>query len=142
MLESYFPELSAGGYDIMSASSPDYNCLAWAAEENDRWWEPDPLNLYYWPQNIPRKIELEAFVDAFRLLGYEVCDNSAKEDEFQKVAIFIGKNGKPTHMARQLENGRWTSKLGKGQDIEHELLGLTGGRYGEVREILKRPIRP
>jgi len=45
----------------------------------------------------------------------------------------------PTHAARQLENGRWTSKLGELEDIEHDLHHLASGAYGAVVQILKRP---
>lgn len=50
-------------------------------------------------------------------------------------------NGTPTHAARQLENGKWTSKLGQLEDIEHELDGLVGDKYGIVVTILRRPYR-
>jgi hypothetical protein len=33
---------------------------------------------------------------------------------------------------------KWTSKLGWLEDIEHELDGLIGDRYGVVGQILKR----
>jgi hypothetical protein len=46
-----------------------------------------------------------------------------------------------THAARQLPNGKWTSKLGKGEDIEHDTPDdVSGGIYGEVVEIMRRPI--
>lgn len=56
-----------------------------------------------------------------------------------KVAL-MAKAGKPTHMCRQLSNGRWTSKLGQSDDIEHELDALVGPIYGDVQCILQRPI--
>jgi hypothetical protein len=49
-------------------------------------------------------------------------------------------DGEPTHAAQQLSNGKWTSKLGRWQDIEHELDGLVGEMYGTVKQILKRVI--
>jgi hypothetical protein len=51
-------------------------------------------------------------------------------------------DGEPTHAARQLPNGKWTSKLGRWQDIEYELDGLVGKMYGTVtvNQILKRAI--
>ena len=48
----------------------------------------------------------------------------------------------PTHAARQFPGGRWTSKLGPAEDIEHELEELAGPLYGEVVLILRRPARP
>ena len=52
-------------------------------------------------------------------------------------------------MARQLESGRWTSKLGSDCDIEHELEALEGFddspdayRYGRVVGFMSRPRPP
>ncbi|NJL66080.1 MAG: hypothetical protein HC849_06250 [Oscillatoriales cyanobacterium RU_3_3] len=35
---------------------------------------------------------------------------------------------------------KWTSKLGWLEDIEHELDGFVGDRYGVVGQILKRAV--
>jgi hypothetical protein len=35
----------------------------------------------------------------------------------------------PTHAARQLPSGRWTSKLVLREDIEHDLHALSGEAY-------------
>jgi hypothetical protein len=44
-------------------------------------------------------------------------------------------------IARQLSNGKWTSKLGQDEDIEHENLeGLVGEIYGSVVCIMKKTI--
>jgi len=59
------------------------------------------------------------------------------EEGFERIAIFAIL-AQPTHAARQLENGRWTSKLGRAVDIEHELDALEGTDYGKVTQILKR----
>jgi hypothetical protein len=37
-----------------------------------------------------------------------------------------------------LPTGKWTSKLGALEDIEHELEGLIGDRYGKIGQILKK----
>ena len=45
-----------------------------------------------------------------------------------------------THAARQLPNGKWTSKLGKAEDVEHESPeDVAGGVYGEVVQFMRRP---
>ncbi len=46
--------------------------------------------------------------------------------------------GVPEHAARQLANGRWTSKLGRAEDIEHQLHDLEGEVYGTVALLMKR----
>jgi hypothetical protein len=48
-----------------------------------------------------------------------------------------------THAARQLPGGKWTSKLGKAEDIEHDITdAVAGGVHGEVVVIMRRPSRP
>jgi len=64
--------------------------------------------------------------------------NDQPEPGMEKIAIFA-QGGKPTHMARQLENGRWTSKMGQSEDIEHALRDLEGVLYGEVALFMGRP---
>ncbi len=64
------------------------------------------------------------------------------EPGIEKVAIFADESGCPKHMARQLPSGKWTSKLGHDEDIEHsDLAVLEGGDYGRVVSILARPLR-
>jgi len=132
-----FPNLVKTGYKITSPQDPTYNCIAWAATETDRWWWPNPL--YYWPSGIPREESLEAFVQAYATMGFSVCKDGALESGFEKIAIYVDPNGTPTHAARQLPTGKWTSKLGKFEDIEHpETSGLHGSVYGSVAIFIKR----
>lgn len=137
-LEAVFPNLQGSSYGITSPATPDYNCIAWAAGDTARWWWPNPL-FSYWPQGAPLEETLAAFVQAFATLGFIPCDDDTVESGFEKIAIYVNSQGKPTHAARQLPNGRWSSKLGKQVDIEHSLVGLTNSEYGSVARILKRP---
>lgn len=141
-LDPRFRFLYRGGFVETSTESPKYNCIAWAAGDNSRWWWPDSQDLYFWPQDFPRQETVDAFVAVFVSLGYSVCDNSTLEDGYEKVAIFA-KDGKPTHAARQITSGnqagRWTSKMGRGIDIVHDLEAASGPAYGEVRVIMRRP---
>lgn len=115
-----------------------YNYFAWAAEEDDRWWQPVPGDQFYWPDGVLNEESLEAYIQAYQTLGYKPCYDDELEPGYQKIAIYIESSGIPTHAARQLPNGKWTSKLGWLEDIEHELDGLIGSRYGVVGKILKR----
>lgn len=139
-LEEAFPRLRNTGYIVTSPPTPDYNCIAWATHDTERWWEPDPFGLYYWPEDAPRSISLEAFVAAFSTKGFSLCDSRLAEPGYEKIAIYVDARGQPTHAARQLPTGRWTSKLGKCEDIEHELEGLANSNYGSVARIMKRPV--
>ena len=92
-----------------------YNCIAWAAGDDSQWWWPSEGD--YWPEEVPRKTTIEAFIKAFTTLGYAVCPNGNHEPGYEKVAIYTNE-GKPTHATRQLATGKWTSKNGRGDDIE------------------------
>lgn len=73
------------------------------------WWPfPHPTSAY-WPPGEPRVETLDSFILAFRTLGYELAYHARLEPGFEKVAIYADANGTPTHMARQLESGAWTS---------------------------------
>lgn len=133
-----FPVLHTNYVQDTSLATIDYNCIAWAAGEADRWWWPTP-GLYYWPLGAPMEETLEAFIAAFTLLGFSEADNGDLEPNLEKVALYATGGGTPTHMARQLPNGRWTSKLGSGVDIEHATVRqLEGPLYGSVARYLKR----
>jgi hypothetical protein len=136
-LERLFPRLQGANYQITSPKEARYNCIAWAAGDTERWWEPSEK--YYWPPGIPLCDSLDSYVQAFATLGYSPCSGDASEPGFEKIAIFVDSNGMPTHATRQLVNGRWTSKLGQLEDIEHALDDLVGEVYGKVGQILKRP---
>jgi hypothetical protein len=118
----------------------NYNCIAWAANDLNRYWWPSPHPRYYWPNGFPLANTIENFVITFGAQTFQVCEHQDLETGYEKVALYA-KDGGPTHMARMLPNGRWTSKLGDMWDIEHKTLeGLEGSGYGQVVKLLKRPI--
>ncbi len=138
-LEALFPQLKAAGYQPTSEETSDYNCIAWAAGFNDRWWEMAPG--YHWPLPISVYTEsVQSIVILFQSLGFSVCKTADLEAGYEKVAIY-GQDDEYTHAARQLPTGKWTSKIGDLEDIEHETLeGLVGTEYGIVKKMLKRKI--
>ncbi len=141
-LEEVFPGLARGDYQITSPANPDYNCMAWTvADTSKRWWPGPDEPREYWPSGILRETTRSAFEAVFALFGYVRCTEENAEPGFEKVALFADASGKPTHVARQLTTGRWTSKLGRMEDIEHALRDLEGVIYGSVALILKRPVK-
>jgi hypothetical protein len=140
-LEEIFPGLRGRSHQIKSPRDPKYNCIAFAAEDRGNWWWPGPDEEDTWPAGVARAQTVEAFSDAFGTLGYTVCEDDRLEAGYEKVAVFA-LAGVPNHAARQLLSGRWTSKLGVREDIEHDLHDLTGMLYGSVVLLLKRPLRP
>lgn len=133
-----FPALAQDGYVETSPEDVHYNCIAWAAGLADEWWDPTDSS-YFWPEDVRRESTISAFVAVFEKLGYSLADDVDLEPGIEKLAIFA-LHGRVTHMARQLPNGHWTSKLGQWIDIEHSLEGLVGEEYGEIAQILRRPI--
>jgi len=140
-LESAFPSLAGTQYQITSNRSVHYNCIAWAASRNDAWWWPDPMGRGFWPDGVARVATIDSFVQAFATLGYIRGQSDAVDPDEEKVALFA-KGDTPLHAARQLSNGKWTSKLGKSYDIEHELQAIAGDQYGRVACILRRSRLP
>ncbi|HEY7329870.1 MAG TPA: hypothetical protein VH592_19705 [Gemmataceae bacterium] len=140
-LEEMFPRLAGSGYRVTSPRDGDYNCIAWAAGDTHLWWWPgQDVVKEYWPAGVPRERTRDAFIAAFASLGYTLCEGEAQEAGYEKVAVFEDADGRPTHAARQLPNGLWSSKLGRAEDIEHKLHDLEGALYGSVMLIMKRPI--
>lgn len=140
-VESCFPKLKGGnGYTITSEATPIYNCLAWAAGDNEWWWDIDRrLAGVRWPLGVPREYTLATWRQIFQESGFEGCETGTQEAGFEKVAAYVGDDEEPTHAARQLQSGKWTSKLGQSHDIEHDTLdSLEGDEYGKVAFIMKR----
>jgi hypothetical protein len=129
-----FPNLETHGYRVASPQAIEYNCIAWAAGDDSRWWWPD--DNAYWPTS-DRAVGVEAFLKAFAALGYTIADSDALEDGYERVALYA-RDDRVTHAARQLRSGQWTSQLGSDVDIEHTLPGLEGPLYGRVVLILRR----
>jgi hypothetical protein len=138
-LEDVFPGLHGQPYQITSPKDDRYNCIAFAAGEDHSWWWPDAAGEDAWPAGVVRAETVAAFRDAFATLGYVVCDHDQPEPGYEKVALFA-LAGAPKHAARQLPSGRWLSKPGVSEDIEHRLHDLTGTLYGAVALVMKRRV--
>lgn len=128
-----FPRLNANNHRVTSPESADYNCVAWAAGDSHRWWQPGVC----WPGST-EGLGLESLEAALRSLGYEPCPDGDLENGFEKVAVYSS-GAFFTHVARQLASGKWTSKIGQLEDIEHDDPEvLAGGAYGRVESNMRR----
>ncbi len=142
-LPTLFPGLGTTPFRVTSPADGGYNCIAWAGNDaGSVWWPAGEGPGIFWPPEAPREETLDAFVAAFAMLGYVPGANDSLEAAVEKIAVFINAAQVPTHAARQLPSGRWTSKLGKLEDIEHDLRALEGDIYGTVAVVLKRPTPP
>lgn len=145
-IEADFPALVGTTYELTSPVDPRYNCIAWAAGDQDSWWEPVPamsgpgtMGGYYWPSGLDLVPTLDNYIRAFRKQGYRPCEDGSLEGGYEKVALFADARGRPSHAARQLTNGRWASKLGEWQDIEHDTEhDVSGVSYGTVVVYMRR----
>lgn len=138
-LESRFPKLLTAGYKVESRKDRNYNCIAWSAKRDQtHWWEPRNEPGFYWPEGIANDYSMESFIAVFQELGYVICDDSRLEDGFEKVALYEAE-GWFAHVSHQLPDGRWASKLGEAEDIEHNSLeALESDDYGSPSVFLKR----
>jgi hypothetical protein len=144
-LKAIFPTLEGDpSFRISSDACTSYNCVAFAAGDTQRVWEPmgstalTPAGTY-WPPGVVALSTVSAHVAAFESIGYELCDSLAFEDGYEKIAIFTQVNGTPVHAARQLGPNLWTSKIGAAEDIEHESPDrLAGTWYGQPAVFLRR----
>jgi hypothetical protein len=138
---SSFPRLLPGSYRITSPATPDYNCLAWAVGETNRFWGVSRGR--FWPADLPENNEqvlaLPTLERAFATYGFVRSADGFLVEGVEKIALYANDAGW-THAARQLADGRWTSKLGRLVDIEHDTPeAVGGGAYGEVILFLQRP---
>jgi hypothetical protein len=133
-----FPNSSKEKFCATSPPTWSYNCIAWACGDNSKWYWPDSSEISYWPDEVPRQVTIEAFIKLFERLDYFLAQNGEMEIGFEKIAIFVDEDSKPTHAARQLDNGLWTSKLGPNHDISHSIFSMSNGVYGNVSVFMKR----
>lgn len=135
-IDGQFPA-AVGHYRVTSQPDKFNNCIAYAAGVTNEWWEHTPG--YKWPAFRSEKIA--SLVALFAGRGYQACASDALESGYEKVALYE-LAGEWTHAAKQLPTGKWTSKLGPDEDIEHDTpdcLCGTGGAYGSIHCIMRRP---
>jgi hypothetical protein len=88
---------------------------------------------------LERDDRIEDWVAALKLNNFTLTESCELEAGFERVCIYVNEDGLPQHVARQLESGRWTSKIGRYEDIEHPTLsGLEGKEYGKAKIVMKR----
>lgn len=134
-----FPRLRSDNYTPASPDDYRYNCFAWAAGDDRRWWDASGSGGTYWPPEAPLRQTIDAYRAAYETRGYELCSSGVFEAGYEKIALFADASGLPTHAARQLPDGQWTSKLGELLDITHTSVeDVGGGLYGETAVFLRR----
>jgi hypothetical protein len=136
--EKQFPNL--GNWTCRSRRTREYNCFAFAVGDETRRWEPYG---YHWPKGAKKGYTADCLIDACRTEGFEVCANGALIEGREKIAIYLNDEGGFLHVARQESNGRWKSKLGDEEDIEHDTPeSLINETYGVPRIFMERARKP
>jgi hypothetical protein len=136
------PGLVGSGSNKSSEWSSSYNCFAFALGENSRWVQATPALGFKtsWPAAVARQETVAAYKLVFALRGYDQCKDAALEADYEKVALYVDVHGRPQHAARQLPDGRWTSKMGQDIDIEHPDVAILDDKtYGRPSVFLRRP---
>ena len=145
-LQARFPKLGGGNYKRASLATARYNCLAFACGDERKWWEPRPGGRFYWPPNAQKDTSLATVTRIFIADGYVETAYRNVEAGYLKAAIYVDLEDIDTYSHVAMSDGAvWKSKLGKGQDIEHDSLDLLEGNqeaeYGIVATILRKAIQ-
>ena len=138
-----WPKLTEENARITSIDDRDYNCLAFVVGDSENFWWPKKEEGIYWPNEFPFLNTLPNVLNMLKAkFNFEKCDSSCLEIGYEKIAIYGEiESYLPKHYAKQLPNGKWKSKLGGLEDIEHDTLDALGGEfYGEPMAIVKRRI--
>ncbi len=135
--------------DVTSPFTPDYNCIAYAAKDMTQPWWPVPewmmqlpgARYYYWPVERIYPPTVENFYRAFATEGFQPCKTGKHEHGYEKVAIYVVTGDEPKHMARELGDGIWYSKLGDFQDIRHYVFdAVENAGYGQAKYFMRKRI--
>lgn len=137
-IEAVLPGLVGTGYSEESLATDVYNCIAFAFGDTKNWWWPKIGFGIYWPPGFPLNDSVDTLISIFEVHGYTGCDIADSDPGYERVAIY-SLDGRFKHAARQLASGRWASKLGEEQDIEHERAEHAQCRdYGALTHVLRR----
>ena len=113
-----------GEFEVTGDATSQYNCIAWSLGVTSRWINP--------PATLGTCDQLNAQYGYYRMNGLDFSRHSG----YEKVVLYGKKNAAGqitefTHQARQLRDGTWTSKLGRGVQIRHVTPdALDGNSYG------------
>jgi hypothetical protein len=130
-LESLLPGLRGSGCVVTSPEDIRCDGLAWAAEDEEHWWWPNEDS--HWPEEAAREETIAAVVAAYGVLGFVSGEGLLVEQEYEDMVIYTSRDGTPTHVARQLQFGLWSSKRGLLQDVEHRTVAFSLSRIAGHR---------
>ncbi len=147
ILCNIFPDLrNDANFEILSPQTPLYNCIAWAMQFEDRWVSIFDYPNYWWPNGVEKTMSPDALIEAFKAVGFTLCDNRDLEESFDKVVLYKNEDKNEwTHAARIISETTEHSKFGQSFDgtHSHEVLCKTGigyedSSYGIPYAFMKR----
>lgn len=128
-----------------------YNCVShtinvdqfnvWPQENDKSFYMNTVGTISFWPKELPINKSLNNFLNFYQIFGYKEISDETLDKSVRKIAIFC-KEGTDlvSHVSLMRGENLWSSKLGYGPLIFHQLHSLEGKEYGEVKCIIKRPI--
>jgi len=137
-LRKLWPNLNPTNYELKSDYTSEYNCVAWALGINT-----DPIDLSLDEEGEPLlypDLTCLVYIEHFEKEGFVLCDSPDWEENYEKIVLYERGGETFEHVARQLEQNLWTSKLGEWEDIEHTTLEALkyDGYYGVPTWYMKR----
>jgi hypothetical protein len=83
ILHDDFPNLTYLNSKQTSDLNDQYNCIAWALENNENWiWPDQDDNNVVWPRHIARIRNKTTFIALFEFYGYRIIPN--KDSSLEK----------------------------------------------------------
>lgn len=137
----HWPNLKLSeNFIFTSKKRKGHNCVGWALDDEVK--DLDMLvfkNIYNLnPDSLDHTVKGYAKIFSERH-GYLKCENDSVEEGYEKIALYGDEDNDFKHVARQLDNGNWVSKMGTLEDIEHfDLTSLIGDEYGLPKMFMKR----
>lgn len=134
-----YPNLTEKNYRKTSDATINYNCVSWVFGNKNEWKDFYLLPNYEYNEDL----SCNDYIKHFSRNGFKLCNDGDYEKGKQKIALYENRAGEFTHVAMQLSETEWTSKLGEFEDIAHlgfESLEGTGhkDRCGKVLYFMER----
>jgi hypothetical protein len=128
---SAFPGLVSGDWCVLKGPTPTYNCYAWSISDTTQWIDSQVDSVYGDKDGTLSFADFDAYYAKTEGFHPQSSPNSDTQ-----VALFA-KGSAPQHAARTADIQScgavpFTSKLGKGPLIAHDLYQLEGSLYGKV----------
>lgn len=126
-----------GNFVLLSPTTYQYNCIAYAMGMQDRWVDNADLPWHWWPP-VNKGSKDTDLVNAFQYFGFEECGMDDSVDEkYDKVALYHDADSW-THAACIVGEGVYHSKFGASYDGTHSRGDILIAQYGEPFVIMKR----